>query len=455
LVAALNPATLSPHKAKPKTAFPRNIPRQARMGNGKMSNFYYHQNELYAEKIDVKAVAQKFGTPTFVYSKKQICQNYQALYDCLKNKLSQDRFMIAYATKANGGLSILKTLAGLGAGADIVSYGEMRRALHAGIDAQKIIFSGVGKTDFEITAALKAGIYQINVESLPELLRISELAQELGLRAAASIRVNPDVDAGTHEKITTGKKENKFGIDIDACLEIFEIAKNLPHIDICGVAIHIGSQLLELAPYEAAFKRVLELYEQLYAKGIKLSRIDLGGGMGITYHSEDLPLDLEGYAALVARYFSDVDCKLIFEPGRSIIGNAGILLSQALYIKKTAHKNYLILDAGMNDLIRPALYDAYHAIIPITEKPKLVTECYDVVGPICESSDVFLKDEIMPSIDAKDYVAIMNAGAYCAVMASHYNTRALATEIMVDGDQIHVMRARETVDDLLKREIMF
>ena len=425
------------------------------MDNGKMSAFFYHNHRLHAENFDLSLIPETYGTPTFVYSKKQMSQNYLELYNALKAKISPDRFMIAYATKANGGLSILKTLGALGAGADIVSYGEMRRALHAGISAEKIIFSGVGKTDFEITEALKAGIYQINIESLPELMRISELADALSLRAAVALRVNPDVDAGTHEKITTGKKENKFGIDIDESLAIFKMAKTLPAIDMTGVAIHIGSQLLDIAPYETAFIRIVELYHLLKAQGINLSRIDLGGGMGITYHSEDRPLDLDAYAELVARYFSDIDCKLIFEPGRAIIGNAGILLSQALYIKKTAHKNYLILDAGMNDIIRPALYDAYHAIIPVVERPQLVTEKYDVVGPICESSDVFLKNEIMPEIQAKEYVAIMNAGAYCAVMASHYNTRALATEVLVDNDQIHVMRMRETVDDLLKREIMF
>lgn len=414
-----------------------------------MDHFTYQQGRLHAEDVDLTTLAARYGTPFYCYSTATLTRHYTVFADALKGLDTQ----VYFAVKANGNIGVLATLAGLGAGADIVSAGELARAEAAGIPGSKTVFSGVGKTAGELQTALAAGVHQINVESLPEMFLLSEIAESMGVKAPVAIRVNPDVDAKTHKKITTGLSENKFGIAWEQAVETFKTARGLPGLDVVGIAVHIGSQLTDLAPYRAAYGKVRELAEHLRADGLDLRIIDLGGGLGIPYEAENPPSPAE-YGAMVKEVMGGIGCKLAFEPGRMIVGNAGILVSRVVYIKKGIDRSFMIVDAAMNDLVRPAMYDAYHAVVPILEPSGDVRAPIDIVGPVCESGDTFAHGRMMPPVEAGDLVAFRSAGAYGAVMSSMYNGRPLVPEIMVSGNQHEVVAEPVTVHDMLKREHM-
>ena len=410
-----------------------------------MNPFVYRNGVLHAEGVSLAAIAAEVGTPFYCYSTAALIANYRAYAGAFEG---QDAG-VCYALKANSNLAVVRTLAAQGAGADVVSEGEMRRALAAGVPANRIVFSGVGKTRAEMRAALEAGIYQLNVESVPELEALSEVASSMGVRAPIAIRVNPDVDARTHAKISTGKKENKFGIDWDHAREVYARAAALPGIRPLGIAVHIGSQLTDLAPFRAAFERVVELLHALRADGIDIQRLDFGGGLGIRYRDETPP-DLHEYAGMVRSITGNLGCHVTLEPGRALVGNAGILVSKVVYLKHGLARRFLIVDAAMNDLIRPSLYDAYHAIKPVVEPAATVEPVtVDVVGPVCESGDTFALQRPLPPLKADDLIAFCSAGAYGAVMASTYNTRPLAPEVLVNGDAFAVIRPRPKIEDLL------
>ncbi|MFN7112798.1 MAG: diaminopimelate decarboxylase [Alphaproteobacteria bacterium] len=416
-----------------------------------MLTTHYKNKKLHIEDVALESLAEKYGTPLYCYSAAQITQNFNAYRDAFLKVAAAEDFTICYATKANSNLAVLRLLGGLGAGADIVSGGEMARALAAGIPASKIVFSGVGKSEEELRAAIAKGIFQINVESEEELAQISALAVKLKKNVAVSIRVNPDVDAKTHAKITTGKKENKFGIDIDRAPALYKKALKMPGVNALGVAVHIGSQLTSLAPFKRAYERVAELVVKLRKQGNTITRVDLGGGIGITYKDETPP-DLTFYALMVRDIIMPLNVHVVMEPGRSIVGNAGVLLTRVRSVKKGASKKFLILDAAMNDLMRPALYDAYHAIWPARQAP--AKELYDVVGPVCETGDTFHINEKLPVLKAGDVVALMTSGAYGAVMSSNYNTRPLAPEVLVSGKKSALVRKPQTIQDLLKHDLI-
>jgi diaminopimelate decarboxylase len=410
-----------------------------------MSDFRYRDGVLHAEDVALDALAEQVGTPFYSYSSAAIAGQYKAMAEALSGL----PVTICYALKANGNLAVVKTLARLGAGADVVSEGEMRVALAAGVAARKIVFAGVGKTRAEMAAALDAGILQFNVESVPELEALSEVAAAKGRRAPVALRVNPDVDARTHAKISTGKSENKFGIDLGHIGEVAQRAQAMPGIALEGLAVHIGSQLTDLAPYGAAFAKLGGLYRDLQASGVPLKRLDFGGGLGIAYRGETPP-DLMGYAALVREAVEGLDAELIFEPGRFIVGNAGVLVTRVIYVKQGASRRFVILDAAMNDLIRPAMYDAWHEFVPVKEPaPGAALAPVDIVGPICESSDTFAQQRPLPPVAAGDLLAICSSGAYGAVMSSTYNCRLPAPEVMVQGAAHAVVRARPSYDDLI------
>jgi diaminopimelate decarboxylase len=410
-----------------------------------MDHFTYIDGQLHAEGVPLTRIAMQAGTPTYVYSTATLVHHYRAFADAFAGQNAT----ICYAVKANSNQAVITTLAREGAGADVLSEGELRRALAAGVPAAKIVFSGVGKSGHEITLALEAGVGQINVESEPELELISALAHARGTTAPIAVRVNPDVDAKTHEKITTGRKENKFGIDLSRAPEIYARAAALPGIDAVGVAVHIGSQLTDLAPFGDAFTLVAELVETLRGKGHNIRRLDLGGGLGIPYRDE-VPPPPADYAALVKDTTGHLGVEVVLEPGRMIAGNAGILLTRVLYVKKGTAKSFVVVDAGMNDLMRPALYDAWHGIVPVVEPPADAPKAAaDVVGPVCETTDIFGYDRLLPMLKCDDLLAIRSAGAYGAVMASTYNTRPLVAEVLVKDDASAVIRSRQNVADLL------
>lgn len=413
-----------------------------------MDHFTYHDDALYAEEVAIAQIAAKVGTPFYVYSHATLVRHAQVFRDSLKavNPL------ICFAVKSNSNIAVLKTLAAQGLGADVVSEGELRRALKAGIPPKKVVFSGVGKTQEEMKLALISDIHQFNVESDRELFALNEVTGKLGKKAPIALRVNPDVDAKTHAKISTGKKENKFGIDIDVAPEIYALAQRLPHIDVQGVSVHIGSQLTELAPFREAYARVRSLVTSLRNSGIHIRTIDLGGGLGVPYAVEDAPPPPAEYGALVAEMFGDFGAEFIFEPGRLICGNAGLMVTKVLYVKKAAH-TYVIVDAGMNDLMRPALYDAVHRIEPI-QKRNAPAARINVVGPVCESTDIFVKNVEMPLPDEGDLLAFRTAGAYGASLSNSYNSRLLVPEVMVKGDQFAVIRPRPSYEDMLKAEVV-
>jgi len=413
--------------------------------------FQYRDGALCAEGVQLSAIAAAVGTPAYVYSTQALRQSYRALADAFAGLPA----LIAYAVKANGNLALLRHLGELGAGADVVSVGEMQLAIKAGIAPSKIIFAGVGKTRAEMAAALKAGntgILQFNVESEPELRALSEVATALGVVAPVAIRINPDVDAKTHKKITTGKAENKFGVPYDRARALYAEAAKLPGIKPVGVHAHIGSQLNDLTPYEATFIRLAELVRALRADGINLTRVDLGGGLGIRYDDETPP-DPRAYADLVRKHIAPLGCELALEPGRFLVGNAGLLLTQVTYVKQAEAKRFLILDAGMNDLIRPALYEAYHGIVPVAE-PAAGAELSpaDIVGPVCETGDTFAEDRQMPPVVDGDLLAILSAGAYSSAMASTYNARPLAPEVLVQENQFAVVRRRPSIEEMTALE---
>lgn len=411
-----------------------------------MDHFNFRDGRLFAEEIEATALAEKYGTPCYVYSRATIERHYRAF----EAALAGQNHLICYAVKANSNLAVLNLLARLGAGFDIVSVGELERVLAAGGDAARVVFSGVGKRADEMRRALEAGIHCFNVESEPELERLDAVAGEMGLRAPVSLRVNPDVDANTHPYISTGLKENKFGIDVDIAPQVYRRAAEMANIDVVGVDCHIGSQITETRPFVDALDRVLALVDRLNSDGIALRHLDLGGGLGITYRNETPPLPGD-YAAPLLDRLAGRDLKVIIEPGRAIIGNAGILLTRVEYLKHTEHKNFAVVDAAMNDLIRPTLYDAWMDIVPAVTRTDTETQPYDIVGPVCETGDFLGKGRKL-ALHQGDLLAVRSAGAYGFTMSSNYNTRPRAAEIMVDSGDSYLVRQRETLASLFAGE---
>jgi diaminopimelate decarboxylase len=412
-----------------------------------MNHFDYRNGVLHAEAVNLFELAAAVGTPFYCYSTATLERHYRVFSEAFAG----ERVMVCYAMKANSNQSVLRTLAKLGAGADVVSGGELKRALAAGIPPGKILFSGVGKTEAELRAALAADILCINVESEPELELLSRLASETGRSARISVRVNPDVDAGTHAKISTGKSENKFGIPLARSREVYAHAAKLPGIEVTGTDVHIGSQITDMSRMEMAFRILSEFVQTLRADGHTISHVDFGGGLGIPYYMDrEAPPAPDAYAAMVKRVAHNLGCTLMFEPGRMIVGNAGILVARVIYVKHGDAKNFIIIDAAMNDLIRPTLYEAHHDILPVTQAGKTErTIVADVVGPVCESGDYLALDRRLPEPRAGDLLAIMTAGAYGAVQSGTYNTRPLVPEVLVKGDEYAVVRPRIDVDALI------
>jgi diaminopimelate decarboxylase len=417
-----------------------------------MDHFLYHNGVLMAEDVPLSEIAAAVGTPFYVYSSATLTRHYQLFTEALSPLPHQ----VCFAIKSLSNLAVLKLLGDLGAGMDVVSAGEYLRAKAAGVPGERIVFSGVGKTRQEMRIALEGGIRQFNVESEPELLVLSEVASGLGKVAPVTIRVNPDVDAKTHEKIATGKKENKFGIPISRAVEVYALAASLAGLKVVGIDVHIGSQLTDLAPFEEAYAKVADLTRVLRAAGHQIDRLDLGGGLGIPYErsNEAPPLPIE-YGAMIKRVLGHLGCEIEIEPGRLISGNSGLLVSAVIYNKAGEDRDFLIVDAAMNDLLRPSMYGAYHDIVPIVE-PVAGAESlmFDVVGPVCETGDTFAKARALPPMGPGDLIALRSAGAYGAVMASEYNSRPLVPEVLVKGDQFAVIRRRPTYDEMLNRDII-
>ncbi len=413
-----------------------------------MNSYQYVNNVLHFDGVALPALAQAYGTPLYVYSESALSDAFKAY----EQAFAANQPLICYAVKANGNLSVLKHFAALGSGFDIVSGGELQRVLAAGGEAGKVIFSGVGKSRDEIKLALEVGVKCFNVESLPELDRINEVAAAMGQTAAISLRINPDVDAQTHRYISTGLKENKFGIAFVDAMGAYRHAAALPNLRIVGIDCHIGSQLIDLSPLAEALERLLVLVDQLAAEGIVLQHIDIGGGVGIVYNDEAQP-DLQAYADTVARLLAGRPQHLVMEPGRSLVGNAGLLLTQVEFVKQGEGKNFVIVDAAMNDLMRPALYQAYHAIEAVEPHSDVPAVLADVVGPICETGDFLAKDREL-AVLAGDLLVVKSAGAYASSMASNYNTRTRAAEVMVNQGEQRLIRRRETLSDLWKDEIV-
>jgi diaminopimelate decarboxylase len=416
-----------------------------------MDHFLYRNGILHAEDVAIPDIAAQVGTPFYVYSTATLSRHFRLFTEAL----SPLPHLVCFAIKSLSNVAVLKTLGDLGAGMDVVSLGEYLRARAAGVPGSRIVFSGVGKTRAEIRAALEGGIRQFNVESEPELRAISEIAASLDLTAPIALRVNPDVDAKTHAKIATGKSENKFGIPIARARAVYAEAARLPGLQVVGVDVHIGSQLTELAPFEAAFQKVRELTLALRDDGHRIERLDLGGGLGIPYtrSNEAPPLPLE-YGAMIKRTLGDLGCEIEIEPGRLISGNSGLMVASVIWLKQGEGRDFLILDAAMNDLVRPSMYDAHHDILPVAEPaPGTETRAFDVVGPVCETGDTFARGRDMPATLAEgDLVAFRSAGAYGAVMASEYNSRPLIPEVLVHGDHYAVIRERPTFDEILSRD---
>jgi diaminopimelate decarboxylase len=411
-----------------------------------MHHFAYKNGVLHAEDVNLQALAEEVGTPFYCYSTATLERHFRVMDGAFKDT----DHLLCYAMKANSNQAVIKTMAVLGAGMDVVSEGELRRALAAGVPARKIVFSGVGKTAKEMAYALREGIACFNVESEPELELLSTVAQRVGQRASVSIRVNPDVDAKTHAKISTGKADNKFGITYLRASEVYARAAALPNIDVTGVDMHIGSQITELAPFEQAFKLMGELVVRLKEEGHNIRHVDLGGGLGVPYRGDnDIPPHPDEYAAMVKRTLGHLGLKYMMEPGRMIVGNAGIMVSRVIYVKENEGKTFVVQDAAMNDLIRPTLYDAYHEILAVDEGRNETSLEADMVGPVCETGDYFAKSRRMPKFEQGDLVAIMTAGAYGAVQSGTYNTRPLIPEILVKDDQFAVVRPRQTYEELI------
>jgi len=412
-----------------------------------MNHFDYRNGVLHAEAVNLIELADAVGTPFYCYSTATLERHYRVFSDAF----ADEKALVCYALKANSNQSVLRTLAKLGAGADVVSGGELKRALAAGVPPGKILFSGIGKTEAELRAALEAEILCINIESEPELELLSRLAAETGRTARISVRVNPDVDSGSHAKISTGKSENKFGVPLGRAREVYARAAKLPGIRVTGVDMHIGSQITDLVPLEAAFRLLAEFVQTLRADGHAISHVDFGGGLGIPYYlDQEAPPEPAAYASVVKRVTHNLGCTLMFEPGRMIVGNAGILVTRVIYVKHGEAKNFVIIDAAMNDLIRPTLYEAHHDILPVVAAANFApTIVADVVGPVCESGDYLALDRTLPEPKPGDLLAIMTAGAYGAVQSGTYNTRALVPEVLVKDDQYAVVRPRIEIDDLI------
>ncbi|MGO4812802.1 diaminopimelate decarboxylase [Cupriavidus sp. 2MCAB6] len=413
--------------------------------------FHRHDGVLAVEHVPLARIAAEYGTPTYVYSRAALTAAYQAYAAACQGR----RARVQYAMKANSNLAVLQVFARLGAGFDIVSGGELQRVLAVGGDPRKVVFSGVGKTAAEMELALTHDVLSFNVESIPELDRLNAVAGRLGKRARVSLRINPDVDAKTHPYISTGLKGNKFGVAFEDVLPTYRAAAALPHLEVAGIDCHIGSQITEVAPYLEALDKVLDVVEALEREGIKLEHIDVGGGLGITYDDETPP-DITGFARTLLDRVAERGHghrEVLFEPGRSLVGNAGVLLTQVEFLKPGAAKNFCIVDAAMNDLARPAMYEAYHRIEPVQlrETAQAAALTYDVVGPVCESGDWLGRDRAL-AVQPGDLLAVMSAGAYGFVMSSNYNTRPRAAEVMVDGDDVHLVRGRERVEDLFRDE---
>ena len=417
-----------------------------------MDHFLYKDGVLHAEDVALPEIAAQVGTPFYVYSTATLTRHYRLFKDALEGVEN----LVCFAMKSNSNQAVLTHLAKLGAGMDVVSGGEYARARAAGVPGERIVFSGVGKTRDEMRMALEGGIRQFNVESEPEMVVLSQVATSMGLRAPITVRVNPDVDAKTHEKIATGKSDNKFGIPISRARDVYAFAASLPGLEVIGIDVHIGSQLTELEPFELAYNKVADLTRQLREDGHTIRRLDLGGGLGIPYERSNSapPLPTE-YGALIKRCVGDLDVEVEIEPGRLISGNAGVLVSGVIYVKNGEERDFLILDAAMNDLIRPAMYGAWHDIIPVIEAEAGVEQApYDIVGPVCETGDTFAKHRDLPPLASGDLVAFRSAGAYGAVMSSEYNTRPLIPEVLVQGDQFAVIRPRPSFDEMINRDII-
>ncbi len=415
-----------------------------------MDHFLYRNGALHAEDVPLSEIAASVGTPFYCYSTATLERHFR-LFD---EALAGMDHLVCYAMKAASNVAILRTLAALGAGMDVVSGGEYLRAKAAGVPGERIVFSGVGKTEAEMRLALEGGVRQFNVESEPEMEALNRVALALGKVAPITVRVNPDVDAKTHAKIATGKSENKFGIPIARAREVYANAARLPGLRVVGIDVHIGSQLTDLEPFRLAYRKVAELAEVLRADGHRIERLDLGGGLGIPYERSNaappLPID---YGGMIREELGHLGCEIEIEPGRLIVGNAGIMVSEVIYVKEGEGRDFLILDGAMNDLIRPAMYDAHHDIVPVVEPaPGTENRAYDVVGPVCETGDTFARQRPLPALQAGDLVAFRSAGAYGAVMASEYNTRPLIPEVLVKGDQFAVIRRRPTFDEMINRD---
>jgi len=414
-----------------------------------MDYFNYRSQHLYAEDVNINDIAQQYGTPCYIYSRATFERHYNAFVDAAK----AHKNLVCYAVKANSNIAVLNILAKLGSGFDIVSQGELARVIAAGGDARKVVFSGVAKTKQEITFALELGIKCFNVESIAELHNISAIASELNLIAPISIRVNPDIDAKTHPYISTGLKENKFGIDINQAVNVYKVAAQLPGLSIQGIDFHIGSQLTEVTPFLAALDKILKLIEELAQEGINISHLDVGGGLGVPYQGEEPPHPSIYVSQINERITHLPDLELIFEPGRAIAANAGILVTKVEYLKQNQDKHFAIVDAGMNDLLRPSLYQAWQNIIPVNAKiqSNIKTHNYDIVGPVCETGDFLGKDRDL-ALEQNELLAVRSAGAYGFTMSSNYNSRPRVCEIMVDGDKVHEIRKRETIEQLYQGE---
>jgi diaminopimelate decarboxylase len=413
-----------------------------------MTEFAYRDGVLCAEDVPLPRIAEAVGTPFYCYSETALASRYLPFANAFRGRPA----LVCFALKANSNLAVVHALARLGAGADVVSEGELRQALAAGVPPERIVFSGVGKTEAEIEQALGAGILQINVESTAEIADVARVAARMGRRAPVALRINPDVAAETHAKIATGKAENKFGIDLDHAREAYALAASLPALDVQGLAMHIGSQILTLDPFRTAFGRLARLVADLRAAGLAVKRLDLGGGLGIAYDGERPP-EPGDYAALIAETLGGLDCEIVLEPGRCLVGEAGVLVTRVVRLKDGITHRFVIVDAAMNDLVRPALYDAYHRISPVSQpEPSAPLVPVEVVGPVCETADTFARDRKLPPLEAGDLLAIHQAGAYGAVMASTYNARLLVPEVMVKDGRFAVIRPRPTYDELLGRD---
>ena len=415
-----------------------------------MDHFLYRNGELYAEDVPLSCIAQQVGTPVYVYSAATLTRHF----GLFRQALDWTDHLVCFAVKSNSNLAVLKLMGDLGAGMDVVSGGEYARAKAAGVPGERIVFSGVGKTIPEMRMAIEGGIRQFNIESEPEMRALSALCVSMGATVPVAIRVNPDVDAKTHEKIATGKSDNKFGVPISRAMAVYAEAASLPGLRVVGVDVHIGSQLTDLAPFRAAYLKVAELTRALRAEGHDITRLDLGGGLGIPYRRDNSapPLPIE-YGQVIRETVGDLGCQIEIEPGRNIVGNAGVLLSRVIYVKNGEDRDFLIVDAAMNDLLRPAMYGAHHDIVPLVEPAVgAPVRPYDVVGPVCESGDTFQKGADLPELAAGGLVAFRSAGAYGAVMASEYNSRPLVPEVLVQGDHFAVIRARPTFEEMLARD---